>query len=569
MRSEPAIPGLIISDFNAQNLAGFLNNTPEPPTLAVSVVPFGQVMQTLTDESMVCWQAKPEVVIIWTRPQAVLATIQGLLDNSRPPLQALPAEVDAFTDAVRAASQRSRLMLVASWTVSAYERGLGVIDLKSEHGLSRQLARANLRLVENLSAVPNVYVLDAARWMALAGAEHANNPKLWYLGKIGFGSQVFQQAALDIRAAILASAGKSRKLVLVDLDDTLWGGIVGDVGWEGIRLGGHDAIGEAFVDLQVGLRALKNRGVLLGIVSKNDESIATEAIQRHPEMVLRLEDFAGWKINWDDKAASVRALVAELNLGLQSVVFIDDNPIERSRVRQALPEVLVPEWPKDKLYSRRALQSLACFDTPTISEEDLDRTRAYATERQRTEARQESQSFDDWLRSLETRVLVEPLSAANLPRTAQLLNKTNQMNLATRRLTESELMAWATEVGRQVWTFRVQDRFGDSGLTGIGSLQLEGDSATIVDFVLSCRVMGRRIEETMLSFLAQAASDLGARRLEAAYLPTAKNGVCLAFWNDRSGFEKMPEGDVFGRSLEPPFPSCEGVELVLPEPRTR
>jgi FkbH-like protein len=564
MDSDP-VSGLIVSDFNAQNLAGLLSNSPEPPRVTFGTAPFGQVMQTLTDPSMQCWQSRPEVVIVWTRPQAVLPTFQQLLENARPVPIDLSVEVDAFTDAIRAATQRSRLVFVPTWTLPAFERGLGLIDLKSEHGLARQLALANLRLIENLQSVPNAYPLEAGRWMALAGAENAHNPKLWYLGKIGFGSQVFQQAALDIQAAIQAAGGSARKLVIVDLDETLWGGIVGDLGWEHIRLGGHDALGEAFIGFQRGLKALKNRGVLLAIVSKNDETIALEAIRRHPEMVLRLEDFAGWKINWSDKAANVQALVAELNLGLQSAVFIDDNPTERSRVRQALPEVLVPEWPEDKLYFRRALKSLTCFDTLSITAEDLGRTRQYATDRERAAARQQSQSVDDWLRSLETRVIVEPLSAANLPRTAQLLNKTNQMNLATRRMTEPELQAWAAVPGRQVWTFRVQDRFGDSGLTGIGSLELDGDSARIADFVLSCRVMGRRVEETMLSHLSAAAAMLGARRLEATYSPTAKNAVCLAFWRDRSAFAEDQSGKVFRRELAEPYPQPDGIEVILGE----
>jgi FkbH-like protein len=288
-----------------------------------------------------------------------------------------------------------------------------------------------------------------------------------------------------------------------------------------------------------------------------------EVFEHHPGMLLRRQHFVALRINWSDKAANVRALVADLNLGLQSTVFIDDNPIERARVRQALPEVLVPEWPADKLYSRRALQGLACFDAPVITGEDLERTRQYVTERQRTAAREEAQTFDDWLRSLETRVIAERLSAVNLPRTAQLLNKTNQMNLATRRLTEAELSAWAAGDGRQVWTFRVQDRFGDSGLTGIASLELHGEAAHIVDFVLSCRVMGRRVEETMLSHLARAAGEVGARELVATYLPTAKNGVCLSFWAERSGFERRGEGEVFRRSLELAYPAPDGIELVV------
>ena len=562
MIADTRIRALIVSDFNAQNLAGYLHNSRESPAVGAEVAPFGQVMQALTDFTMPCWETDPQVVVVWTRPQAVLATMRGLLENARPKVQDLLPEVDAFTRAVRGVSQRARLVLVPTWTLPSYERGLGMIDLKSEHGLSYQLMRANLRLTDNLAAVQNAFVLDAERWIAQAGSEHAHNPKLWYMGKIGFGNDVFKQAVHDILAAIRGAGGGARKLLVLDLDDTLWGGIVGDTGWEGIRLGGHDPIGESFGDFQAALKGLKNRGVLLGIVSKNDENLALEAIRRHPEMVLRLDDFSGWRISWEDKAANLRSLVAELNLGLQSTVFIDDNPIERSRIRAALPEVMVPEWPEDKLLYRQVLQSLTCFDAPAITEEDLGRTRLYAAQRERAAARDEAQSFDDWLRSLETKVVVERVSAANLPRTAQLLNKTNQMNLSTRRMTEKELLAWSEAASHRVWAFRVQDKFGDSGLTGIASIQLDGEKGTIVDFVLSCRVMGRRVEEAMLNFLGDAAGKMGARQLGATYIPTSKNKVCLAFWQERSGFEAEADGRTFQRNLAKPLPAPEGILLV-------
>ena len=372
------------------------------------------------------------------------------------------------------------------------------------------------------------------------------------MSKSPFGNALLKEAVADIKAAVSGIAGRARKLIVLDLDDTLWGGIVGEVGWEHLQLGGHDAIGEAFVDFQRALRYLQRRGILLGIVSKNEEAVALEAIAKHPDMVLRLEDFAGWRINWRDKAENVVDLVAELNLGLQSVVFIDDNPAERGRVREALPEVLVPDWPADRMLYASALLSLRCFDAPAISREDRQRTAMYAAERERRTLQSTLGSAADWLRSLEVRVQVEPLHEANLTRTAQLLNKTNQMNLSTRRLTESELLAWANQPGRVLWTFRVSDRFGDSGLVGIVSLETEGERARIVDFVLSCRVFGRAIEETMVHVAVDHARALGAHEVRAEYLPTAKNKPCLEFWQQRSGFRQR-EGIEFRVGCDAPL----------------
>ena len=236
--------------------------------------------------------------------------------------------------------------------------------------------------------------MNTQRWIDAAGKD-AVNPKRWYMAKLPFAHAVFKEAAKDLRAMLLGAYGQSRKLLLLDLDDTLWGGIVGEDGWEKLNLGGHDPIGEAFLDFQRALKSLSRQGVLLGIVSKNDEAVALEAFRRHPEMALRVEDFAGRRINWEDKAKNIVELTRELNLGLQSVVFIDDNPYERARVRETLPEVFVPEWPEDKMSYRAALLSLGCFDRPRITEEDKRRTEMYAGEARRNALKADVGSLDE------------------------------------------------------------------------------------------------------------------------------------------------------------------------------
>jgi FkbH-like protein len=401
----------------------------------------------------------------------------------------------------------------------------------------------NLALVEALQG-SGITLLDASRWLRGPSAE-VFSAKRWYLAKVPFGNSALREAAIDIAAAIRNRLGRARKLVIVDLDDTMWGGILGDEGWENLRLGGHDAIGEAYVDFQRALAALKRRGILLAVVSKNTESIALEAMRKHPEMVLRPEDFVGWRINWDDKARNVVELVRELNLGLDAAVFLDDNPFERARLAEALPDVLVPDWPKDPLLYRSALASLRCFDAVALSKEDQDRTRLYEQERSRTADRDAFASVEEWLTTLATTVRVESLdagnpSSGNWARVAQLLNKTNQLNLRTRRMSEPELLRWAAQPGCSVHAFHVSDRFGAAGLTGILSLEIRDGIAHIEDFVLSCRVMGRKVEETIVHVATELARAGAAASVRAEYLPTAKNGPCLAFWQ-RSGF--AIEGD--------------------------
>jgi FkbH-like protein len=467
-------------------------------------------------------------------------------------------DVDRYADAVAGVGDRAASILVPTWTAPTYQRGLGLADL-GPGGLGRALWEMNLRLASNLERVRHCYVLNAQKWIEAVGPS-AFNTKYWYMGKVPFGPGVFKQAIADIKGAIQAIRGESRKLIVLDLDDTLWGGIVGEVGWEKIRLGGHDPIGEAFQDFQRALKGLEQRGVLLAIASKNEEGPALAAIDHHPGMVLRRQDFIAWRVNWADKALNVAELAEEVNLGLQSVVFIDDNPVERARVREALPEVLVPEWPDDKMLYRRALLELRCFDTPTVTSEDRRRTGMYLTERARRQAVAASGSLQQWLQSLNVVIGIEELNDANLKRAAQLINKTNQMNLSTRRLTEAQLMDWARRDRRKVWCISVEDRFGDSGLTGIVSVENGPDTTRVVDFVLSCRVFGRQIESAMMHLAVEDARAGGCRWLEAFFQPTEKNKPCLDFLNS-SGLRRDADGATFRWDLGQPYPLPEFITL--------
>lgn len=558
---EKKYKGLLISDFTIDNLAGLLNNDDELPIVETSTIPFGQVMPVLLDENHQCWRKKYDFALVWTRPQAVIKQFEDFLCYKKINIEEMLKQVDEYCSALSNLSQRVRFCFVPSWVIPLYHRGFGMLETKPSIGLTNILMQINLRLFENVSHLPNIYTLDAQRWVALVGKK-AFNPKLWYMGKIAFSNEVFIEAVKDIKASIRGLTGQAKKLIIVDLDDTLWGGIVGDDGWENLRLGGHDYIGEAYVDFQRALKSLTNRGILLGIVSKNEEKIALEAIEKHPEMVLKLDDFAGWKINWNDKAQNIVELVEELNLGLQSVCFLDDNPVERARIREALPEVFVPELPQDKTLYASTLLNLRCFDKPSLSSEDFIRTQMYISERKRKDLQKKIGSVSDWLKTLDIKVKIEPLKTSNLERVIQLLNKTNQMNLTTRRMTETELLEWVRQKKRKIWTLRVLDKFGDYGLTGILSVEINGNKGRIVDFVLSCRVMGRKVEETMVNIAYKYAKSAGVDELYAKYIPTKKNKPCFDFWK-KSGFTYNEDTNIFFWDMKKnyPLPDCVKVEL--------
>src|SRR2546427_965261 len=551
--------GLLISDFNAENLSAYLKNDGSEPRVETSTIAYGQVGQTFVDANLPCWQSDLDFVVTWTRPEAVLEMFGNLLDFADVDVERLYGQVDEYAAHLLGMRERAKVIFAPTWVVPTLHQGHGMLDLAPRVGISRALLQINLRLLENLDRGSNIVPLNAATWIEAAG-EKAFNSRLWYMAKVPFANEVFKAAARDMKAALRGLGGRSRKLVIVDLDDTLWGGIVGDQGWENITLGGHDPAGEALVDFQRELKALTRRGVVLAIVSKNDESVALEAIRKHPEMVLRLDDFAAWRIDWSDKAANIVDVVEELNLGLDSVVFIDDNPVERARVRDALPDVLVPEWPGDRRLYPHALRSLDCFDKPAISDEDRRRSGMYVTERRRAELKQEVGTLEAWLRNLSIVVTVESLNVTNLARVVQLLNKTNQFNLSTRRVTGPELQAWASRDGRQLWAFRVGDKFGDSGLTGIASVEREGSRARIEDFVLSCRVMGRKVEETMLHIAVEWAREAGLDAVYSVFQATPKNKPCVEFLRT-SGLQARAE-HVFAWPLRQEYPVCPEIRLI-------
>ena len=549
--------GILLSDFTIENLAGMLNNDPEPPVIETCTAPFGQVMTLLLDENHKSWQKKYDFALVWTQPQEIIESFKNMLNYESSDIKAILKQVDEYCDALQYLSNRVNISFVTNWVLPTCMHGFGLLEMKSGIGFKHALLQMNQRLLENVDKLKNIFVLDAQKWTSIVGRK-AFSPKLYYSGKIPYSHDVFYEAMLDIKSSILGLTGQMKKLVIVDLDDTLWGGIVGDDGWENLRLGGHDFLGEAFVDFQRALKSLTNRGIILGIVSKNEEKNAIEAFEKHPEMVLTMDDFAGWKINWHDKAQNIVKLVHELNLGLQSVVFLDDNPVERSRVREALREVFVPELPEDKMLYASFLHGLRCFDTPSLSEEDRIRTEMYVSERKRKDMQNTSDSINDWLKSLDIRIKVECLDYSNIVRTTQLLNKTNQMNLTTRRLTQEELAVWEKAENHRMWTFRVSDKFGDYGLVGIISLELNQRKAKICDFVMSCRVIGRKAEESMIYKVFEYAKSQGIEELLAVYIPTNKNQPCLEFWK-RSGFQYNEETKVFSWNLKDIYPAPEYV----------
>ena len=359
-----------------------------------------------------------------------------------------------------------------------------------------------------------------------------------HLIKMPYDLDFLKKVSEVLLSCIEGVLGKSRRVLVLDLDNTLWGGILGDDGVEGIKIGGHDVDGEAFLDFQKAIKTLKNRGVALAIASKNYEENAINALEKNQEMHLKKDDFSAWRINWKDKAANIVEIAEELNLGLSSLVFIDDNPVERGRVSETLPNVYVPDWPESPAEYAQALLSLTCFNVPSISDEDKKRVGMFAAEKDRKQLK-ESLSHDDWLKSININVELEDINKNNKKRIVQLLSKTNQFNAITRRFSEVEIDNWLEKQDRYCWAYRVSDKYGESGLTAVVTFEIYDNYIQIYDFVMSCRVMGRSIENLILKSIIDFAIQHDKSEVRVSYEKTDRNKPMREFLEDRSGFNKV------------------------------
>lgn len=385
-----------------------------------------------------------------------------------------------------------------------------------------------------------IYSMDYRRVMEQIG-EDAYSEKMWYLGKIIHSLQGIQGIQKEIGQVLRSMEYTPKKLLLLDLDNTLWGGLAGERDKEELILSEEKA-GLVYKDLQRVIFAMKQTGVMLGIVSKNNEQDALWVIRNHPHMVLREEDFVVKKISWQLKSQSIQEIGAELNIGLDSMVFFDDSELEREEIRSMLPEVTVAEFPKQREKLPEAMEALfyTYFKKPAVTEEDRKKTEQYQQEGQRKQWKDANYATDytGYLKSLSIRVC-QVDAGKNSDRVLQLLNKTNQFNLTTRRYEAAELLEQLQGDGKKYYVYSVSDRFGDAGIVGIAGV-IFGERAEITDFVMSCRVMSRQIENCMLDMVEQDIKNKGYPEVYSRYIPSAKNQPVADFY-DKMGYERVEE----------------------------
>ena len=426
----------------------------------------------------------------------------------------------------------------------------GILDAQQEAGEAEAVRAINRGLVTLARQHRGVYVLDYDALVARHGREQWGDERKWLTVRLPIASANLPHLAAEWMRFVHPLTGKLAKCIAVDLDNTLWGGVIGEDGMTGIQLG-QEYPGAAYQGVQRTLRDLARRGILLAIASKNNAADALEALGSHPGMILKPRDFAAMRINWNDKAESLREIAAELNVGLDSIAFVDDNPVERQQVRERAPEAIVVELPEDPMRFAQALRDCPWFERLTLSEEDRQRGEYYAAQRERAGLESAAASKEDFYRSLEQVAEIAPVAPATLARVAQLTQKTNQFNLTTRRYTEQQIQEMANCDGWRVWSLRVTDRYADNGLVGVAITRLEGEVCEIDTFLMSCRVIGRTVETALLARVAQDARERGAKRLEGWFLPTKKNAPAREFYREHGFGEasKTAEGTRFAFDL--------------------
>jgi len=494
--------------------------------LTVQVCGFNTYVQDLLDAQSPLYQSSPDVVLLAVQTRDIAPELwSGISDLSHDSLKDVVARVvETYKNLVTVFRANSRAHLIIHGLDIPHRPRQGYLDAQY-FGQEEAVTTINNELKRLAQSATGVYFMDYGALVARHGRLHWRDERKWHTVRMPIAANHLIHLAHEWLRYLCPLTGKLGKVLVTDLDNTLWGGVIGEDGLEKIQLG-NDYPGSAYKAVQRAIKDLSQRGIILAVCSKNNWADAIEALEKHPEMLLRPKDFSALRINWRDKAHNLREIAQELNVGIDSLVFMDDNPAEREQIKRQLPEVTVIDLPDDPFQYADALSGVPEFERLSLSVEDRDRGRLYAAQRERKELEGAVTSLEDFYRSLQQEVGIDSVSSHTLPRVAQLTQKTNQFNLTTKRYTEAQLQDLAKNPGHRMFAIQVKDRFGDNGLVGAMLTRDSGDVCEVDTFLLSCRVISRTVETAMLAFLVEECRKRGIPVLEGWYFPTAKNTPC-------------------------------------------
>jgi FkbH-like protein len=505
--------------------------------------PYNQYNQDILNSASPLYEFTPDLTFMLLDTRTILSSLfynpYSVSVSER--REYIENRVKDLVNLVRKFTIKSKSKLVVANFHTPVYTPYGICETKTEYGLREMVLDLNAKLSYSLRNEPSAFVFDFDSFVAKYGEVNVYDYRQLLFGDIKVSLNCIPSLAEEFMGYISPASGINRKCIVLDLDNTLWGGIVGEDGFEGIKLSPQYP-GTSFIEFQRVIQALHERGIILAINSRNNEDEALRVIREHPYMVLRENNFASIKINWNDKISNTKAIAEELNIGLDSLVYFDDDPVNRELISIALPEVMTVDLPKDPALYAQTLMDLNVFNTFSITDEDKRRGQMYVEERKRSQLEKSVNDIDEFLSQLGIRINIRKADKFTIPRISQLVQKTNQFNLTTIRFQEEEILKFSEDKNMLVGCAQTADKFGDNGITGVFIVKKNPDYSewNIESFLLSCRVMGRRIEYGIMEYILNEARKEGIRRVKGRYIPTSKNKPCENFLT-HSGFKKDGE----------------------------
>ncbi len=546
-KSKHSVEGIksclaILSNVSTQFLAvairgyGILENIP----ISVYDADYNQIEMQLLDPCSEVYSFSPSSILLWLATDKLYEEFLDLPLEARSDFaSSVMSKITMYWDLI---SQHGRINILQMNFTEIDDKVLGNYSCKVSSSFAYQIRKLNFMLAEAMEACNNVYPIDLLSVQIQVGAERFYDAPLYYNAKMTVSTDALPyvaKAVIDVQKALV---GRIKKCVVLDLDNTLWGGVVGDDGMDNIEIG-ELGRGHVFTDFQRWLKQLKECGIILCVCSKNNEEIAKEPFEKHDEMILRLSDIALFVANWEDKVSNIRLIQKTLNIGMDSMVFIDDNPFERNLVRQMIPEIEVPELPEDPALYLGYLQKQNYFETASFTGTGLDRTKLYQAELERTKLMTSFESINCYLESLEMIGEARPFEESKYSRIAQLTQRSNQFNLRTVRYTDADIQSIASDPNYVTLYYTLRDKFGDHGLVGVIIMKKQNDDALFIDtWLMSCRVLKRGMEEYIVNCFMREARKRGYKHVYGEYIQTLKNAMVKDIYKNM-GFNEISENN--------------------------
>ena len=533
-----AVLGNVSTQFLAVAIRGYaaLENLP----LSVYDADYNQIEAQLLDPASEVYNFEPDSILLWLGTDKLYEEFLYLpLESRQDFASSTMQKITMYWDLI---SKNSKANILQMNFTEIDDKALGNYSCKVNSAFVYQIRKLNFMLAEAMEQRKNVYPIDLLSVQIQLGTSVFYDAPLYYNAKMTVSTDALPyvaKAVIDVQKAL---AGRIKKCVVLDLDNTLWGGVIGDDGMDNIEIG-ELGRGHVFTDFQRWLKQLKECGIILCVCSKNNEDTAKKPFEEHDEMILRLSDIALFVANWEDKASNIRLIQKTLNIGMDSMVFIDDNPFERNLVRQMIPEIEVPELPEDPALYLGYLQEQNYFETASFTGAGSDRTKLYQAEFERTKLMMSFESIDGYLESLEMIGEAKPFEESKFSRIAQLTQRSNQFNLRTVRYTDADIQNIASDPNYVTLYYTLRDKFGDHGLVGVIIMKKKNEEELFIDtWLMSCRVLKRGMEEYIVNCFMREAKNRGYQRVYGEYIPTPKNAMVKDIYKTM-GFEEISENN--------------------------